>query len=75
MESPSISLSISAVIKTSMFQDVQNAGYIMLALTIMVLGLGIKSKAKMEIRAGDFEGPVWFLMAVISVLLIGFGSL
>jgi hypothetical protein len=28
-----------------------------------------------EIQAGKFKGPIWFLLFIVGILLIGFGSL
>jgi len=55
--------------------SIQDAGFIMLAMTLVVMATHPYSRGGMRTRGGSFAGPVWFLMAVIAVSLIAFGTL
>lgn len=47
----------------------------MLMMTFVAMTTHPYSRGRMRTRAGSFAGPVWFLMAVIAVFLIAFGTI
>lgn len=46
------------------------AAVVCLILGLLVLFMGSRSRGKMKIRIGSFEGPIWFLLCVLGVFLL-----
>ena len=52
--------------------SVGDAGYIIIAFAFIAFALDSKGKGKMDLgEGGKFEGPIWGILFMFGVLLIG----